>query len=260
MNAAEILPLFDRQMRREAAPEDAGMRIEREGHLTRAVGPGHGPEDCCILWSGLSGRGADAQIAAERARADRQARAIEWKVYGHDRPADLGARLTAHGFAPDEPETLVCFDLSGPLPAPPAHRVRRIGAADLHLLAEVKRKVSGEDASGHAAALARTMAEMPERLSVYLAADSDGRPAAVGWLRKPPEVAFASLWGGSTMPHLRGRGFYRALVAARLTEARAAGYAYALVEARETSRPILERIGFVPLTSVRGYIWTPERS
>jgi predicted acetyltransferase len=56
---------------------------------------------------------------------------------------------------------------------------------------------------------------------------------------------------------MRGKGLYRALVAARLKEAREAGYAYVTVDARETSRPILERLGFATLTSVRGYVWRP---
>ncbi|HEU4517911.1 MAG TPA: hypothetical protein VFS03_00225 [Microvirga sp.] len=260
MNRPEILALFDRQMRREAAPEDAGLRIERETRITRAIGPGPGPEDYCILWSGLGPSTADAAIVAERERAAAQGRALEWKVYGHDRPADLGARLTAQGFVPDEPETLLAFDLRKTVPAVPGIAVRRIGPEDLDAVGVVKAAVWGREAAGQVEALGRTLREMPERLSIHLAEDEEGRPAAVGWLRKPAGVAFASLWGGSTVPELRGRGFYRALVAARLREAAEAGYRCALVEARETSRPILERLGFERLTDVRGYVWTPGQT
>jgi hypothetical protein len=255
VNIPEILALFDRQMRREATPEDAGLRIERAERITRAIGPGPGPEDYCILWSSLDPRTADAAIAAERERAAAEGRALEWKVYGHDRPADLGARLTAQGFEQDERETLVAFDLRERVTAVPGIVVRRIGPEDLDAVGEVKAAVWGREAAGQVETLGRTLRQMPERLSIHLAEDEEGRPAAVGWLRKPAGVAFASLWGGSTVPQLRGRGFYRALVAARLREAAEAGYRYALVDARETSRPILERLGFVPLTTVRGFLW-----
>jgi hypothetical protein len=258
MSRAELLARFDRQMRREAEPEDAGLRIERDRQVTRAIGPGAGSEDYCILWSALGPATADAAIAAERARAAAEGRALEWKVYGHDRPGDLPARLTAQGFAPDEPETLVCFDLSRRPDPPQGICVRRLAAEELGAVAEVNAAVWGADAAGQAESLRRTLLDLPGRLSIHLAVDAEGRPAAVGWLRKPERAEFASLWGGSTLPDLRGRGFYRALVAARLSEAAEAGYRYALVEARETSRPILERLGFERLTTVRGYVWRAE--
>jgi GNAT superfamily N-acetyltransferase len=256
---AAILALFDRQMRREAVPDDAGLTLEREERITRAVGPGPGPEDNCILWSDLGEETADSVIAGEHARARAENRALEWKVYGHDRPSDLAERLIAQGFLPDEPETLLAFDLAQPLPRAPEIGIRRLfRPADLGPVGAIKAAVWGEDASSSVETLARTLADWPELLSVYVALDGEGRPAAAGWLKKPPGRAFASLWGGATMPNERGKGLYRALVAARLKEARDAGYAYATVDARETSRPILERLGFARLATVRGYIWVPD--
>ena len=254
-----LLPQFDRQMRREAAPEDADGRIARDAQVTRAYGPGKGPEDNCILWFAAGVSSIEALIARERARAEAEGRALEWKLYGHDRPEDMGARLTAQGFTPDEPETLLAFALRGSLPEVEGIAVRRVGPDELALVDEVNAAVWVAGAAGQAEALGRTLRRMPERLSIYVAEDERGRPASVGWLRKPADADFATLWGGSTVPSSRGRGFYRALVASRLREAAQAGYRYALVEARETSRPILERLGFMPLTTVRGYVWSPER-
>jgi ribosomal protein S18 acetylase RimI-like enzyme len=252
---ADLLALFDEQMRRQAVPDDADLRIERRAAVTRALGPGAGPEDNCILWSGLNEASAEAAILAERARPEAAGRALEWKVYGHDRPADLGARLERHGFVPDEPETLMAFDLADALPAAPAVAVRRIaGASELESVRAIKEAVWGVDMSASIATLARTLAERPGWLSIYVAEDEAQRAGSTAWLRKPPGVAFASLWGGATLPAFRGRGFYRALVAARLREAREAGYAYVTVDARETSRPILERLGFRALTTIRGYV------
>jgi hypothetical protein len=257
---ADLLTLFDRQLRRDAVPEDAEGRIARDASITRAYGPGPGPEDNCILWFHGASAAPDRLITRERARAQAEGRALEWKVYGHDRPQDMAARLEAHGFTPDEPETLVAFDLENAIPHVGGIAVRSIGPVELPLAEEVISAVRGADAPGQVEALGRTLEQMPERLSIHVALDERGRPASVGWMRKPMGAAFATLWGGATVPQLRGRGFYRALVAARLAEAKAAGYCYALVEARETSRPILERMGFERLTTVCGYVWAPGRA
>ena len=68
---------------------------------------------------------------------------------------------------------------------------------------------------------------------------------------------FASLWGGSTLEAYRGRGIYRALVARRAALARDAGSAYLQVDASDMSRPILERLGFVALTTTTPYVFEP---
>ncbi len=69
-----------------------------------------------------------------------------------------------------------------------------------------------------------------------------------------PGTAFASLWGGGTVPGWRGKGVYRALVAYRAREAVARGYRYLQVDASDQSRPILERLGFAPLTTTTPYV------
>ena len=59
----------------------------------------------------------------------------------------------------------------------------------------------------------------------------------------------ARLWGGVTLPRLRSRGAYRAVLAERLALAVAHGADIALVKGRiDTSAPILARAGFrVPM-------------
>jgi predicted N-acetyltransferase YhbS len=52
------------------------------------------------------------------------------------------------------------------------------------------------------------------------------------------------LIGGGVRPDARGRGVYRALVRARWEDAVTEGYEGVCVQARATSRPILERLGF----------------
>ena len=99
-------------------------------------------------------------------------------------------------------------------------------------------------------------AAAPDGLSIHVAYVEDA-PVAAGWTRFERESPFASLWGGATLPAYRRRGIYRALVAARVNEARARGFRFATVDARETSRPILSLLGFARLAPVVGYVWTP---
>ncbi|MDB5295009.1 MAG: acetyltransferase, partial [Phycisphaerales bacterium] len=78
-----------------------------------------------------------------------------------------------------------------------------------------------------------------------------------GRLYTHPASAFAGLYGGGVRPAYRGRGFYRAVVAARARDAVAAGARYLQVDALPTSRPILERMGFAKVTETWPCEWRP---
>ncbi len=60
-----------------------------------------------------------------------------------------------------------------------------------------------------------------------------------------------SLFGGSTLPEARGRGAYRALVAARWQDAVDRGTPVLVTQASPLSRPILARLGFRELCEIR---------
>jgi GNAT superfamily N-acetyltransferase len=77
---------------------------------------------------------------------------------------------------------------------------------------------------------------------------------SAGWVRFVAGTAFATLWGGSTLPDWRGRGIYKALVRYRARLAVERGYSYLQVDASADSRPILERAGFVPVTTTTPYV------
>lgn len=80
----------------------------------------------------------------------------------------------------------------------------------------------------------------------------DGTPVAVAGVEIADGVA--RLWGGAVREAYRGRGVYRALVAARLTYAAERGATMALAQGRiTTSSPILKRLGFVSYGQERTY-------
>jgi GNAT superfamily N-acetyltransferase len=88
-------------------------------------------------------------------------------------------------------------------------------------------------------------------------AEAGGQVVSSAWLVFKPGTQFAGLWGGATRPGWRGRGIYRALVARRAQFAAARGVRFLQVDASDDSRPILERLGFVAITTTTPYVWTP---
>lgn len=271
---AEILARFDAERDLETAPEP-GIHYEQAGNVLRVIGVWN----AIIPRAALTEGNADAIIAAQVAffRALRPAAdphspdrkttdavgpgidsTVEWKVYGHDLPPDLGARLAAAGFQPEEPETLMVFDLAGGLPeAPvksatgPAVVIRRVsnraGLVDYTVAAGT---AFARDAAWQANRIAQYENRLTDPAVGLYVTYANGRPVASARVDFPPGRSFAGLWGGGTIPGYRGRGIYRALVRVRAEEARRRGYRYLRVDARDTSRPILERLGFIALTPI----------
>lgn len=81
----------------------------------------------------------------------------------------------------------------------------------------------------------------------------DGRPSGSGGLTMADDHV-VRLWSGGVVPAARGRGVYRAVLAARLAYAVERGATMALVKGRvETSGPILRRTGFTAYGQERCY-------
>ena len=78
---------------------------------------------------------------------------------------------------------------------------------------------------------------------------------SAGRLEPVPGTEFAGIWGGSTLPEWRGRGIYRALTAARASSALRMGKTLINSDSTEYSRPILERYGFVTVSTTTPYLW-----
>ena len=90
------------------------------------------------------------------------------------------------------------------------------------------------------------MADGPgARVQRFVAYDEDGQPMSSGGLNVHPSLGLGFLWGGGTDPRHRGRGAYRALVAARIARAAQLGCPVVAIYARlGTSDPIMEKLGF----------------
>ncbi|MDG9717990.1 GNAT family N-acetyltransferase [Streptomyces sp. DH24] len=258
MDHTAVLALVDRELREEARPDAPDAHVERCGHVVRQTAPAHGWNG--VLWSRLDEARADAAIAGQIAHFTRLGRAFEWKVYGHDRPADLGRRLVAAGFVPGPEETLMVaeaarLDLDPDLPD--GVRVLPVtDASGVELVAEVHREAFDADSAWLRDQLLARLAADPDTV-VAVVALADEAPVSAARMELVPGTSFAGLWGGGTVRAWRGRGIYRALVAHRARAAVRRGYVHLQVDASAQSRPILQRLGFAPLTTTTPYVYTP---
>ena len=185
-----------------------------------------------VIYTDLPEADVERAIDEQIAYFEQLGHDFEWKVFSHDRPADLVERLRARGFDIDEVEAILGLEVDS-APAQlfePTPAVRQVFDPS-----EAPERIRWE------------MINTPDQVSVYVA-EVDGQPVSHGWVRFPEHSALASLWGGATDPAFRGRGLYSQLVARRIQEARQRGYRYVTVDARAMSRPILERRGFRVLT------------
>ncbi|MER6378613.1 GNAT family N-acetyltransferase [Streptomyces sp. NPDC001250] len=256
MDHMAVLALYDRDMRENATPDGPGARIERAGAVVRQIADAQGWNG--VLWSDLDPASADRAIHDQIARFTGLGRAFEWKAYGHDQPADLGARLTAAGFRAEPEETLLVAETDRlALDAEPPAGIRVVKATDpagVDLVVAVHEKAFGTDGTRLRHRLLARLAADPGTVVAVVALAGD-EPVSAARMELVPGTAFAGLWGGGTVEGWRGRGIYRALVAHRARVAAAHGYRYVQVDASPMSRPILQRLGFHALSTTTPYLY-----
>ena len=250
MERAQLLALYDQDQRADIVyanvTREALPNVVR--HLNRIVPYGY------IVYSRLDADTADAEIERQMADFEEMERGMEWKVYAHDDPPDLKARLAARGFTIEEADAIMVLDLHNApevLRRPVSPAVRRISDPDdIRKMLQVQHVVWNRDFEFLVRELVDELREMPDTLCIY-AAYVDDVPVSSAWVRFPENSQFGSLWGGSTLPEHRGQGHYTALLAVRVQEAMARGVRFLTVDASPMSRPILEKQGFEVIT----YAW-----
>lgn len=248
-----------------------GAVVERDGPVIRVAGLDERGFVTYISVADLATSGGavasgnndelDALIGRQRDYFAARGEGVEWKLHGHDEPADLADRLRAAGFAPEDEETVV-VGLAAPLAAaspelPEGVRLREVTSrVDFDRIAAMESTVWGADQSYRGAALEAEVTATPDGITVVVA-ETTAPPSTVvsaGWVRYVDGTDFATLWGGSTLPEWRGRGIYRALVGYRAHLAVQRGLSLLQVDASADSRPILERNGFVAVTTTTPYV------
>jgi GNAT superfamily N-acetyltransferase len=208
-----------------------------------------------VTWIRCSPDEAGAVIEEVRKLVAPHRLPIMWTLDPGTEPADFDAHLAARGVFPEPhaPEVAVMV-----LAADTRLELSRIEGLEMHdaladaqlfaLADAVNAEAFGEGARG---TTAEERAALERRRQNQLAAGNrrvllatiGGEPAGTAGLTlHPPHGAIIN--GGAVLPKWRGRGVYRAMVAARLAMAQEAGVSGVSVWGGAMSAPILSRLGF----------------
>jgi GNAT superfamily N-acetyltransferase len=257
MDRQAVLAAFDEQIRRHPVPDAPDGRVEHDRDVVRRIGASDGWSG--VTWSALDEANADAVIAEQIRRFAELSRPWEWKYYSYDRPSDLPSRLLAAGFTREPAETLLVAEIAGlrlEVPLPAGVELRAVvDEPGVDALVAVHDEVFGEDHAALGRALLEALRRRPGSVAAVVAFAGE-TPIAAGRVKFHAGTDFASLWGGGTLAAWRGRGVFRSLVAHRAALASARGFRYLQVDALPTSRPILERLGFVDLATTTPFVHT----
>jgi ribosomal protein S18 acetylase RimI-like enzyme len=254
-DASALLSAFDAQARSaewkypDAVHDASIFRVAWENRRGFVAGPPN---------LDLEDAELDAVIARQRDFFAARGQSFEWKTWGHDKPADLPERLEAAGFVSEGRETVLvglAEEMAGPVHLDGVVLRETKDEADVRRMAATATEVFGGDSSWLVDYL---MEKQDDPNTVVVIAEADGLVVSSARLEIVPGTEFGGLWGGGTLAEWRGRGIYRALVAHRARVAIERGVRYLQVDASEDSRPILERLGFVQVTTATGYVWQPK--
>jgi predicted N-acetyltransferase YhbS len=258
-DTALLLRAYDEQLRTDAETPSA-VSVTRVGPLrlvTFLGGRGF------ITYRGLGGAdeaGVRKLVAEASAhfRADSGITKVEWKTRGHDHAPGLHEALLEHGFVPEDPESIMIGDaaaLAADVPLPDGVTLRRVTEeADVRAMCAMQDEVFGAPVSDSTANAILRRQALADGMELWVA-EAEGQIVTAGRLEPVPDTEFAGIWGGSTRPEWRGRGIYRALTAARARSALALGKTLIHSDSTEYSRPILERYGFVKMSTTTPYVW-----
>lgn len=243
MDNKELIALFHKELREEA--EVQGYTREKTEHVVRHVS--QFGERGFILASNVNEGNAKAVIQNQLGYFKNLKQNFEWKVYSYDKPDNLKDILEQEGFTIGDPEALMVMKLDDqhPLLKDGQHpNVKEItdeqGIKDI---IDLEHTIWNESLIELGERLWRDKQNNPE--SVYLYGIYEGgQLVSAAWMYLEKNSSFTSLWGGSTLPSFRGKGYYSQLLAVRAQKAYEKGHPYLTVDASPMSRPILEKCGF----------------
>lgn len=258
---SRYLAAYDEQLRTDAETSDAAAVTEVGPLLLASFASGRG----FITYRDLGGADADGidrlvEGALAHFRATPEITLVEWKARGHDRAAGLHESLLRHGFVAEEAESIMigaAQHLAVEVPLPDGVTLRQATRADdVRAMMAMSATVFGNspaEASAMSESLLRRLS-LDDGLELWIA-EADHQVVSAGRLEPVPGTDFAGIWGGSTLEEWRGRGIYRALTAARAFSALRMGKTLIHSDSTEYSRPILERYGFLKVSTTTPYVW-----
>ena len=143
---------------------------------------------------------------------------FEWKVYSYDKPDSLKDILAQEGFKVDPPEALMVLNLEDRHPLLTNSQLLEVkeikdeqGIQDIVVLEDT---IWNESHAELGAQLWRDKQNQPDALYLY-GIYEEGQLVSAAWMYLETNSSFASLWGGSTLPLYRGKGYYTKLLTVR---------------------------------------------
>lgn len=226
----------------EAPPPDPGMSYDVEDGVCRYTGDG----DETHFYSLSLARSCpdEARLAAIVARQKSRAgsRAHEWKEYDFPFAPALGAALSAQGYVVDRRAVLMFAPVDFAVATASGVVVEPVEAdAQVREIGEVGLAAFGRP-MGSALESVRLGLRQSRPLVEAFLCRVGGVAACGGWVKYYGAIGY--LFGGGTVPALRGRGAYRALVAARLAAAKKRGARFVVSECSPDSERVLDGLGF----------------
>lgn len=256
-----FLSAYDEQLRTDAETPGA-VAVTALGPLRLATFTGGRG---FVTYRDLDGADADAIVRLVRAalahyQADPEVTRVEWKARGHDSAPGLHQCLLDHGFVAEEPEAIMIGEaqrLAVDVPLSDDVTLRQVSAkSEVRAMCAMSAQAFGDSLAESAAtadALLRRLS-LDDGMELWVA-EADGQVVSAGRLEPVPQTDFAGIWGGSTLKEWRSRGIYRALTAARARSALRQGKTLINSDSTEYSRPILERYGFLQVSTTTPYRW-----
>ena len=254
-----LLEAYDAQLR-DVAEVSSALTWERQGPVIWATFRGGRGFVTYRSLDGYRGSRLEALVAAtvQHFADDPQVSSFEWKTRGHDGVRELHEILLAHGFVAGEPESVMigrAEDLAVDVPVPDGVTIRRIHeSADVRRMLAMQDEVFGRTSPGMEEELLTRLASGADDVELWVA-EAEGQVVCAGRLEPVEGSDFAGIWGGATHLGWRRRGIYRALTAERARSALRRGKTFINSDSTEYSRPILERSGFVKVTTTTPYEW-----
>ncbi|HYM67418.1 MAG TPA: GNAT family N-acetyltransferase [Patescibacteria group bacterium] len=262
---SQALAEFANHVRPPAAPGVEVIRTERYQITLVPDFPIPGPNS--VSHVRCAATEVDGLIAEVRGIVAPRRLPLMWVLDPETEPADMPARLAAHGAHPDPtaPEVAVmALPIAAVVDAPsiPGLEIHDALAdlATFRLADAVGAEAFGSRPFGEgpgdvAAQERRRINQLAAGTRRLLLATVGGEPAgSAGMTLFVPDGAIIN--GGGVRERFRGLGVYRALVAARLELAREAGVAGLTVWGNLQSGPILSRLGFVTVGRRRFFVDT----